>query len=97
MDKKEKLLKALQMEIETFEKRTLEQFGMSLYKSTEGFTQEQIYEYAGAEDRVATLRFRPNSESANLYGSLLTVVFVYTIKERKAFENDITSLNNKKM
>lgn len=96
MDKKEKLLKALQMEIETFEKRTLEQFGMSLYKSTEGFTQEQIYEYAGAEDRVATLRFRPNSESANLYGSLLTVVFVYTIKERKAFENDITSLNNKK-
>lgn len=94
MDKKEKLLKALQMEIENIEKRTLEELGMCLYKSTEGFTQEQIYEYAGAEDRVATLRFRPNSESANLYGSPLTVVFVYTIKERNAFENDRTSLNS---
>ena len=94
MDKKEKIFKALQMEIESFEKRTLEQLGMCLYKSAEGFTQEQIYEYAGAEDRVATLRFRPNSESANLYGSPLTVVFVYTIKERNAFENDITSLNS---
>ena len=65
---------------------------MKLYKSSNGFTQEEIYEYAGAKDCVATLTL--SQESAEVYGELLTVAFVYYQKERIAIEKDKTALND---
>lgn len=80
----EKFLFLLKQHIDFLESQMAERCGMKLYKSADGFTQEEIYEYAGAKDCVATLTL--NQESAKLYGESLTVVFVYYPKERIALE-----------
>lgn len=67
--------------------------GAKLYKSEKGFTQDQIYNYGGREDSVFTLTLKQNSVSYKKYGELLTVCFVYSLKERQMLENDIYSLN----
>lgn len=69
-----------------------ERFGMKIYKSADGFTQEEIYDYAGAKDCVATLTL--TQESAKEYGESLTVTFVYYQKDRIALEKDKTALND---
>ena len=74
------------------ESQMAERCGMKLYKSANGFTQEEIYAYAGAKDRVATLTL--SQESARVYGETLTVAFVYYQKERIALEKDKTALND---
>ena len=89
----EKFLSLLTQQIDFLENQMAERCGMKLYKSAEGFTQEEIYEYAGAKDCVATLTLK--QESAKLYGDSLTVVFVYYQKERIAFEKDRNALNDK--
>ena len=76
----EELLSLLKQQIDFFESQMAERCGMKLYKSADGFTQGEIYEYAGAKDCVVTLTW--NQESAKLYGDSLTVVFVYYQKER---------------
>lgn len=88
----EKFLFLLKQHIDFLESQMAERCGMKLYKSADGFTQEEIYEYAGAKDCVATLTL--NQESAKLYGESLTVVFVYYQKERIALEKDRTALND---
>ena len=88
----EKFLFLLKQHIDFLESQMAERCGMKLYKSADGFTQEEIYEYAGANDCVATLTL--NQESAKLYGESLTVVFVYYQKERIALEKDRTALND---
>ena len=88
----EKFLFLLKQHIDFLESQMVERCGMKLYKSADGFTQEEIYEYAGAKDCVATLTL--NQESAKLYGESLTVVFVYYPKERIALEKDRTALND---
>ena len=88
----EKFLFLLKQHIDFLESQMAEICGMKLYKSADGFTQEEIYEYAGANDCVATLTL--NQESAKLYGESLTVVFVYYPKERIALEKDRTALND---
>ena len=88
----EKFLFLLKQHIDFIENQMAERCGMKLYKSADGFTQEEIYEYAGAKDCVATLTL--NQESAKLYGESLTVVFVYYQKERIALEKDRTALND---
>ena len=88
----EKFLFLLKQHIDFLESQMAERCGMKLYKSADGFTQEEIYEYAGAKDCVATLTL--NQESAKLYGESLTVVFVYYPKERIALEKDRTALND---
>ncbi len=88
----EKFLFLLKQQIDFLEKQMAERCGMKLYKSADGFTQEEIYEYAGAKDFVAILTL--NQESAKLYGESLTVVFVYYQKERIALEKDKTTLND---
>lgn len=82
----------LKQQIDFLENRMAERCGMKLYKSAKGFTQEEIYEYAGAKDCVATLTL--SQESAKVYGELLTVTFVYYQKDRIALERDKTALNN---
>ena len=88
----EELLSLLKQQIDFLESQMAERCGMKLYKSADGFTQGEIYEYAGAKDCVATLPL--NQESAKLYGDSLTVVFVYYQKERMALEKDRIALKD---
>ena len=80
------ILPLLKQQIDYLENQIAEKCGMKLYKSSNGFTQEEIYEYAGAKDCVATLTL--SQESAEVYGELLTVAFMYYQKERIAIEKD---------
>lgn len=88
----EKFLFLLKQHIDILESQMAERCGLKLYKSADGFSQEEIYEYAGAKDCVATLTL--NQESAKLYGESLTVVFAYYPKERISLEKDRTALND---
>lgn len=86
------LLSILKQQMDFLESQMAERCGMKLYKSANGFTQEEIYAYAGAKDCVATLTL--SQESARVYGETLTVAFVYYQKERIALEKDKTALND---
>ena len=86
------ILPLLKQQIDYLENQIAEKCGMKLHKSSNGFTQEEIYEYAGAKDCVATLTL--SQESTEVYGELLTVAFVYYQKERIAIEKDKTALND---
>ena len=88
----EKLLSFLKQQIDLLENQMAERCGMKLYKSANGFTQKEIYEYAGEKDCVATLTL--NQESAKVFGESLTVVFVYYQKDRMALEKDRMALND---
>lgn len=88
----EEFLSLLKQEKDSLESQMAERFGMKIYKSADGFTQEEIYDYAGAKDCVATLTL--TQESAKEYGESLTVTFVYYQKDRIALEKDKTALND---
>lgn len=89
----EELLSYLQQMIDAAEKRMAEMCGMQLYKKQEGFTQEDIYTLCGRDDAVATITLNPESEGYSTFGEDVTVSFVYTPKERKALEEDSSSMN----
>ena len=89
----EELLSYLQQMIDAAEKRMAEMCGMQLYKKQEGFTQEDIYTLCGRDDAVATITLNPESEGYSTFGDDVTVSFVYTPKERKALEEDSSSMN----
>lgn len=88
----EKYLSFLKQQKDFLESQMAARFGMKLYKSADGFTQEEIYEYAGAKDCVTTLTLR--QEAAKVYGESLTVVFFYYQKDRISLEKDKTALND---
>ena len=88
----EKYLSFLKQQKDFLESQMAARFGMKLYKSADGFTQEEIYEYAGAKDCVTTLTLR--QEAAKVYGESLTVVFFYYQKDRITLEKDKTALND---
>lgn len=94
MSTTDELLNELQNQINRIENQMAEMCGMKLYKSAEGFTNEQLYEYAGEKDCVVTLKLKPGSPSALVYGEDLTVVFVYQLKERNKLSVDKTALND---
>ncbi|WP_310594491.1 hypothetical protein [Flavobacterium sp.] len=50
------------------------------------YTLEEIYALVGKQDKTATVSFRYNSDSYKLYGQHVTVVFVYTQKEREELD-----------
>lgn len=56
---------------------------------------ENIYELVGREDRVASLSFIPDSESFKLFGDHITVVFLYSQKERFQLDESIKDKNKK--
>ncbi len=85
-------LSILKQQMDFLESQMAERCGMKLYKSANGFTQEEIYAYAGVKDCVATLTL--SQKSARVYGETLTVAFVYYQKERIALEKDKTALND---
>ena len=80
---------------EKAEREMAEMIGAELYKSETGFTQDQLYTYCGREDCVCTLILKKDSESYQEYGEMITVCFVYTLKERKALEQNVYTLNEK--
>jgi len=88
----EKFLFLLKQHIDFLENQMAERCGMKLYKSANGFTQNEIYEYAGAKDCVATLTL--SQKSAKVFGESLTVVFMYYQKDRMALEKDRMALND---
>lgn len=88
----DELIPIIKQQIDVLEKQMAKQAGMELYKSKNGFTQEEIYKYAGAKDFVTTLMLQ--NESAIKYGDSITVLFIYTYKERVAIEKDCNALNN---
>lgn len=85
----EKHLSFLKQQKDFLESQMAARFGMKLYKSADGFTQEEIYEYAGAKDCVTTLTLR--QEAAKVYGESLTVVF-FTIKKTESLLKKIKRL-----
>lgn len=50
------------------------------------YTHEEIYSLVGRDDKVAVLTIKEGSESCELYGKDLTVVFLYNQFEREQFE-----------
>lgn len=94
MTTKEVLLNSIKKEIEKTEQDIANMFGCKIYNNEKGFTQGELYNICGKDDAVADITFRPNSESANKYGSEITVTFKYTRKERKSLEDNITSLDD---
>ncbi len=59
----------------------------------ENITQGRLYELAGKTDDVCTLYLLEGTESFEKYGPMITVEFIYTQKERKQLEEDVTSLD----
>jgi hypothetical protein len=53
------------------------------------FTIESIYASIGRDDRVADVFFKNESPSYTLYGKSVTVVFLYTQREREILEEEI--------
>lgn len=88
----EEFISLLKQKMDFLEKRMTERLGMKMYKSVNGFTQEEIYDYAGAKDCVTTLTLTQGS--AKVYGESLTVTFVYYQEERIVLEKDKTALND---
>lgn len=87
------LINSLQQMIDAAEKRMAEKCGMQLYKKREGFKQEDIYTLCGRDDAISTITLNPESEGYSTFGEDVTVSFVYTPKERKALEEDSSSMN----
>lgn len=54
------------------------------------YTIEDIYRYSGQYDKVVTIEFKTNSESYKRYGNHITGIFLYTPKERKTLQEDIS-------
>lgn len=69
------------------------QIGAKIYRSENGFSQEQIYVYGGRTDSVFTLTLRKDSPSHQKYGELVTGCIVYSLKERQLLEKDVCALN----
>ncbi len=50
------------------------------------YTIEEIYALVGEDDKTAGLTFKYESEAYYLYGSFITVLFVYTQYEREEMD-----------
>ena len=88
----EELLDFIKRRIFCLEDLMAEKFNAKIYRTLNGFTQEEIYEYAGAQDSVVNLKL--SKELSCIYGDSLTVVFVYSQKERITLEKNKAALND---
>lgn len=89
------IIKMLDDLIYQVECETAAMIGAKFYKSEVGFTQKQLYTLGGREDSVFTLTLKKDSASYQKYGAMMTVCFVYSLKERKALEDNVDALNEK--
>lgn len=55
---------------------------------------EDIYRYSGQYDKVVTIEFKINSESYKRYGNHITGIFLYTPKERRTLQENISEEND---
>jgi hypothetical protein len=55
----------------------------------EDYTHEEIYKLVGKKDKTASITFKYNSESVKIYGLFVTVVFLYTQKEREELDESV--------
>ena len=55
----------------------------------EDYTLEEIYFLVGKDNITSTLIFKTDSESYNIFGKSITVVFLYTQKEREAMDKQL--------
>lgn len=88
-----KILNQIEAAINHCEDAIASQIGAKIYRSENGFSQEQIYVYGGRTDSVFTLTLRKDSPSYKKYGGLVTVSIVYSLKERQLLEKDVCALN----
>jgi len=88
-----KILNQIEAAINHCEDAIASQIGAKIYRSENGFSQEQIYVYGGRTDSVYTLTLRKDSPSYKKYGGLMTVSIVYSLKERQLLEKDVCALN----
>jgi len=91
----EKTKEDLNSRIEEAERKMAASVGASLYKSGVGFTQDQLYTYGGRYDSVFNITLKYGSNSYQKYGEMITLSFVYTLKERNALEENVYALNEK--
>lgn len=61
---------------------------------TDNITQGSLYKLAGRTDDVCTLDLREGSDIFQIFGPKVTVVLIYTQRERKMLENDFNSLDD---
>lgn len=60
---------------------------------SDNITQGKLYEFTGKTDEVCTLYLLEGTDSYEKFGSSVTVVFIYTQKERRLLEENITGLD----
>jgi hypothetical protein len=53
------------------------------------YTEEEVYELVGMQDKTATVSFKSDSESYSVYGPHVTVVFRYTQYEREELDQRV--------
>lgn len=87
------IIAGLQKQLESLEDSMAEMVGMKVHRCIDGFSQSQLYEIAGRLYYVCTISLRPDSNSYKVYGSQLTCLFVYTLKERKALEENVSAID----
>jgi len=80
---------------ETVERNLVAMIGAKLYTLESDFTQDKLYSYGGCNDAIFTLTFKKGSASFQIYGEIITVCLIYSLKERKALADDSCSLNEK--
>ena len=57
------------------------------------YTVEEIYALVGKEDKTAGLTFKYDSEAYNTFGNFITVLFLYTQKEREEMDKLVQNEN----
>lgn len=57
--------------------------------------QSDLYLLCGRDDSVASIVFRPHSNSEKMYGANIIALIQYTLKERNLFEKDVFCMDDK--
>lgn len=55
------------------------------------YTLEHIYRTVGKDDKVSNITFKDNSDSYVRFGREVTVVFIYTQRERETLDIQVTT------
>ena len=61
------------------------------------YSEEEVYQLVGKQDKTATVGFKTDSESYKLYGTHVTVLFLYDQYEREELDERVKDPNNRTM
>ena len=59
------------------------------------YSEEEVYVLVGKQDKTATVSFKTDSESYRLYGTHVTVLFLYNQYEREELDERVTNPDNR--